>query len=272
MTKFKSAKLLLGVLRQEPSFVPDPKGEYYFVGGGTAGGYGLHLQDEYSNGNDDLLYFTAILNSRVLEFYHKHISFIFNSKYYSYGRTFLETHPVMNPEDALKDRIVERTEQLNDDYDEIATLELRSSDIRNYLHENCDSTVLDLAQSIELSGDDYRQDPIRTNDEAEANYQVVMKRGHTIDFEDESIRDFVYELLTAQDKRLGRSEILNTETPTKDGVLALMDEYDTDKRRIEELEKEAEEKQSELDNVILREVYGIDDEGEKVINEFLSTW
>jgi type I restriction-modification system DNA methylase subunit len=272
LTKFKSAKLLLGVLRQEPSFVPDPKGEYYFVGGGTAGGYGLHLRDEYSNGDDDLLYFTAILNSRVLEFYHKHISFIFNSKYYSYGRTFLETHPIMNPEDALKERIVEQTEQLNDDYDEIATLELRSSDIRNYLNEDRDSTVLDLAQSIDLSDDDYRQGPIRTNDEAEANYQVVMKRGHTIGFEDESIRDFVYELLTAQDKRLGRSEVLNMETPTMDGVLALMDEYDTDKRRIEELEEETEKKQAELDDLILREVYGMGDEEERVINKFLSTW
>lgn len=99
-----------------------------------------------------------------------------------------------------------------------------------------------------------------------------MKRGHTIDFEDKPIRDFVYEFLTVQDKRLGRSEILNMETPTKDSVLALMDEYDTDKRRIEELEEEAEEKQAELDDVILREVYGMDDEEERVINEFLSTW
>jgi hypothetical protein len=99
-----------------------------------------------------------------------------------------------------------------------------------------------------------------------------MKRGHAIDFEDESVRDFVYEFLTAQDKRLGRSDILNMETPMMDGVLALMDEYDTDKRRIEELEEEAEKKQAELDDMILREVYGMGDEEEKVINEFLSTW
>lgn len=277
LTKFNPAKIMLGVLRQEPSFVPDPAGEYYFVGGGTAGGYGLHVRNEYLESEEDLLYFAAILNSEVLEFYHKHISFIFNSKYYSYGRTFLEPHPITEPEDHSKQIIVSKANKIKDHFDEVAELGYKISDIRNYLPEyETESTILDITSSIDLSDDDYRQDPIRTNDKmnvsSERVYQVVMKRGHTLDFEKERVRDFVFELLKAQDKRLGRMEILNLEVPTQDDVLALMEEYESDKARIEELEQEAEELQAELDDLILRDVYDLNDDDVAVVEDFLKVW
>ena len=270
--KFERDKMMVGVLRQEPSFVPDTDGLYYFVGGGTAGGYGIHLKEEIAQEEDDTFFFGGQMNSKLTEFYHKHISFIFNSKYYSYGQTFLEPLPVKR-ECSEKADIARLAKGIRNTLEKVTELSYKTSKITNYTNEySSDSTLLDLAQTIDLADDDYRQGPIRTNDEAETNYQVVMKRGHTIGFEDESVRDFVYEFLTAQGKRLGRSEVLNMETPTRDNVLALMDEYDTDKHRIEELEEEAEEKQAELDNVILREVYEMDNEEEKIIDEFLSTW
>jgi len=108
--------------------------------------------------------------------------------------------------------------------------------------------------------------------DSEMIYQVVMKRGHTLDFEREEVRDFVFELLKAQDKRLGRMEILNMDVPTRDDVLALMDEYESDEARIEELEAEAEELQAELDDLILRDVYDLDDEDVEVVEEFLEVW
>lgn len=277
LTKFHPAKIMLGVLRQEPSFVPDPQGEYYFVGGGTAGGYGLHVRQEYVDDEDDLLYFTAILNSRVLEFYHKHISFIFNSKYYSYGRNFLEPHPLTEPRDELKTKVVQKAKDIKNCYDEIAELGYKVSDVRNYLPDyECRSTILDLADSINLDDDDYRQDPIRTNDKmavsSEKVYQLVMKRGHTIEFGDEQVRDFVFNFLKAQDKRLGRSELLNMEVPPREDVLALMNEYEVDRARIKELEQEAGELQGELDDVILRDVYDLNDSDVSVIDEFLDVW
>jgi type I restriction-modification system DNA methylase subunit len=271
LSKFDSGKLMTNILSSYNRFVADPDGEFYFVGGGNAGAYGMEPRTEIIS-EEEFIYYVALLNSRALEFYHKHIAPIFGGKYYSYNKRYLEPHPIVLPENAPEERIRQAAESIQQTHEEITELEYRTADVRNYLSGDHDSTVLDLAQSIDLSDDDYRQGPIRTNDEAEASYQVVMKRGHTIGFEDESIRDFVYEFLTAQDKQLGRSDILNMETPMMDGVLALMDEYDTDKRRIEKLEEEAEEKQAELDDVILREVYGMDDEEERVINEFLSTW
>jgi len=273
--KFESDKIMLGVLRQEPSFVPDTEGTYYFVGGGTAGGYGLRLRDKYATEASDTLYFGGLLNSRVTEFYHKHISFIFNSKFYSYGKTFLEPLPVVLPEN--KDHITTLAEDIRDTIETITELEVRTDDIFNYLpaYER-QWTILDLAKSVDLSDDEYRQGPIRTNDKMEVSservYQVVMKQGHTMDFANKQVRDFVFMLLKAQDKRLGRSEMLNMEVPAREDILALMDEYESDEARIKELEQKAQDLQSKLDEVILREVYNLEDEDVAVVEDFLEVW
>lgn len=55
-------------------------------------------------------------------------------------------------------------------------------------------------------------------------------------------------------------------------MLALIDDYESDKTRIEELEQQIEDLQAELDDVILREVYDLDDEDRAVIDEFLEVW
>ncbi len=273
--KFESDKIMLGVLRQEPSFVPDTEGTYYFVGGGTAGGYGLRLRDEFAPDASDTLYFGGLLNSRVIEFYHKHISFIFNSKFYSYGKTFLKPLPVVLPEE--EEQISILAEEIRKSIETITELEVKTNDILNYLPSyESNSTILDLAKSLDLTDDDYRQQPIRTNDKMEVNskkvYQVVMKRGHTINFENKVIRDFVFNFLKAQDKRLSRAEILNMSIPTKEDVIALMDNYESDITRITELEKKVKDLQKELDEVVLREIYGLNGEDVMVVDKFLTVW
>ncbi|RQH00105.1 Eco57I restriction-modification methylase domain-containing protein [Natrarchaeobius oligotrophus] len=273
--KFESDKIMLGVLRQEPSFVPDTEGRYYFVGGGTAGGYGLRLREEYAATASDTLYFGGLLNSRVIEFYHKHISFIFNSKFYSYGKNFLKPLPVVLSQQ--DEQISSIAEEIRDTIETITELEVRTSDILNYLPSyEQESTVLDLAKSIDLDDDDYRQQPIRTNDKMEVSsekvYQVVMKRGHTIDFENEMVRDFVFKTLKAQNKRLSRSEILNMSVPVEENVIALMEEYESDVDQIAELEQKAEDLQTELDEVVLKDTYGLDDKEVAVVDDFLDIW
>jgi hypothetical protein len=231
--------------------------------------------DEYAPSSAEYLYYVALLNSRVLEFYHKHIAPVFGGKYYSYNKRYLEPHPVVLPENAPDERVRRAATSIQKTHEEITDLEYRTADIRNYLGGDRSSTVLDLARTIDLADDDYRQDPIRadeTEDGSGTVSRVVLKRGHTITFANERVREFVYELLTAQNKRLGRAEILNLGTPTRNDVLALMDEYESDKRRIEDLERDAERLQADLDDLILREVYDLDDEDVAVVDEFLEVW
>jgi len=232
---------------------------------------------EYAPKSEDHLYYVALLNSRVLEFYHKHIALIFGGKYYSYNKRYLEPHPIILPESDSNDRLTKMAKDIHSKREERTDLQYRTSDIQNYLEEySCNSTILDLAKSIDLDDDNYRQSPIRIEDKMEASpekvYRLVMKQGHAINFENEQIRDFVFDAFKAQDKRLGRSELLNMEVPTREDATALMDEYESDKVRIKELEQEAEEIQAELDDVILREVYNLTDEDVRVIDEFLDVW
>ena len=274
--KFERDKVMVGVLRKEPSFVPDTEGRYYFVGGGTAGGYGIHLNKEFAQSEEDTFLFGGQMNSKLVEFYHKHISFIFNDKHYSYGQTFLEPLPVETNYEK-KEEVARLAKNIRNTLEQVTELAYKKSKITNYTTEqDLDSTVIDLANSIDLSDDDYRQDPIRTEDKVEVSsekvYQVVMKQSHTIGFENEQIRDLVFDVFKAQDKRLGRSELLNMEVPTREDAMALMDEYESDKVRIKQLEQEAEEIQAELDDVILREVYNLTDEDVRVIDDFLDVW
>jgi len=89
--KFEQPKIVTQVLASSNTFALDSKGEFYFVGGGNAGGYGIVLKNEYK---DYYPYILALLNSRVLEFYLKNISTPFRGGYFSYGRRFIEQLPI----------------------------------------------------------------------------------------------------------------------------------------------------------------------------------
>ena len=63
--KFEQPKIITQVLASNNTFAIDLNGEFYFVGGGNAGGYGIILNDN----NQNMYYFVlALLNSNVLEF------------------------------------------------------------------------------------------------------------------------------------------------------------------------------------------------------------
>ena len=100
--KFEQPKIITQVLASSSTFAIDLNGEYYFVGGGNAGGYGIVLNDN----NQDMYYFVlALLNSNVLEFYLKNISTPFKGGYFSYGKRFIDQLPLLIPEDSRFDSI-----------------------------------------------------------------------------------------------------------------------------------------------------------------------
>jgi hypothetical protein len=97
--KFGRPKLMTQVLASRNSFSLDDSGEYYFVGGGNAGGYGIQLKDKST---ENMLYVLGVLNSRPVEFYHHLISTPFQGGLFSYGRRFLEPLPI--PEGTTESR------------------------------------------------------------------------------------------------------------------------------------------------------------------------
>ncbi|MDE1861125.1 MAG: Eco57I restriction-modification methylase domain-containing protein, partial [Candidatus Micrarchaeota archaeon] len=96
LEKYEQQKILTQVLASRNSFTLDEKGQYYFVGGGNAGGYGITLGKEFEN---DYYVVLALLNSKLLEFYLQHISTPFRGGFYSYGKRFIEKLPIIMPSD-----------------------------------------------------------------------------------------------------------------------------------------------------------------------------
>lgn len=92
--KFEQIKIMTQVLSSKNSFTLDEKSQYYFVGGGNAGGYGISLKRDFES---DYYVVLALLNSRILEFYLKHISTPFRGGFYSYGKRFIEKLPIVMP-------------------------------------------------------------------------------------------------------------------------------------------------------------------------------
>jgi len=102
--QFEKPKIITQVLSKNSSFTLDRYGEYYFVGGGNAGGFGIILKDEYAK---DYYWILSLLNSKVLEFYLKRTSTLFRGGFYSYGKRFIEQLPIKIPFESDKGKCSE---------------------------------------------------------------------------------------------------------------------------------------------------------------------
>ena len=116
--QFEQRKILTQVLSSRNSFTLDEKGEFYFVGGGNAGGFGIILKDQHAKDYNVIL---ALLNSRLLEFCLKRTSTPFRGGFYSYGKKFIENLPVIVPKgenwdklDKLSGKQIEQAKRLNE--------------------------------------------------------------------------------------------------------------------------------------------------------------
>lgn len=93
LTQFDRLKILTPSIAKNASFACDMEGKYYFVGsgGGGGGGYGIILKPDVKI---HPYYVTALLNSKLLDFYLKKISTPFRSGFYAYNRQYIEQIPI----------------------------------------------------------------------------------------------------------------------------------------------------------------------------------
>lgn len=110
-------KLITGVLSSEARFALDENGEYYFVGGGTAGGYGILIKEKYKD-RISLEFLGALLNSSLLDWLVKQIGSEFEGGFYSYGKASIKDLPIKLPqtdeEKALAEDIEATVEEIID--------------------------------------------------------------------------------------------------------------------------------------------------------------
>jgi hypothetical protein len=99
----------------------DQDGSYYFINV-TTGGYGIIVND-LSGG---LTYLCGLLNSRLLDYFFKHVSTNFNSGYFAVNKQYIEQLPIRTidlsaPEDiARHDQMVELVERMLELHERLA--------------------------------------------------------------------------------------------------------------------------------------------------------
>ncbi len=88
---FERPKIISQVLSKKSSFALDDEGDYYFVGGSTAGAQGVVLR---SGLDISLKYVLGLLNSRLLDYVVRQLSTRFRSGYYNYGKAVIKDLPI----------------------------------------------------------------------------------------------------------------------------------------------------------------------------------
>jgi type I restriction-modification system DNA methylase subunit len=275
LDSFEKPKIMAQVLSNKNSFVVDIDESFYFVGGGNAGGYGVNIKNTYLNSNDDLYYYAALLNSKVLEYYEKHISVIFRGKYYSFGKKYIEKFPLAFAEDAVKKEIISKAKVIQDYYKKKNQIEKKTENIKNYLQNIvCDTKLLDLSIEQKLSDEVYRTANVRIEKEivnANEIIKIIFKKEHSISFDAKEKVEFLMKLL--QDKEhISKAELLFMNVPSANDMMKLMSEYYEDIKEIDKLSHDIETTQVYLDEVIADKVYKLKKDDVALIDKFLQVW
>ena len=109
-------KIIYQVLSQKGSFTLDENGEYFYVGGGNAGGYAITTD---SNSLEELKFLLGILNSKLTTFFISKVASCFKGGYYSFGKHSFEHFPLpsnnLNNENLINlvDDIIELHKELS---------------------------------------------------------------------------------------------------------------------------------------------------------------
>ncbi len=93
--EYDRSKILVQLNSQEADYCFDDQEFYVFQGGGKGGGiYGIALDVNKISP----FYLTGLLNSKILDYYIKHISTIYAGKSYSYADAYIKLLPIKKPE------------------------------------------------------------------------------------------------------------------------------------------------------------------------------
>ncbi|RFC53188.1 Eco57I restriction-modification methylase domain-containing protein [Brumimicrobium aurantiacum] len=116
MTLFDKPKILTQVLCKQSSLSMDLNDNNYFVGGGTAGGYGISI-----SGDLNPYSLIAILNSRLAQWYIKQFASPFQGGYYAYNKGTIGEIPLPNSynNQDSHEKIVSKIKEKNDAYNDL---------------------------------------------------------------------------------------------------------------------------------------------------------
>jgi len=103
--------------------------------------------------------------------------------------------------------------------------------------------------------------------EGRTKYKVLLTREDYIAFKTESSAKFILEVLKRKE-RIVKNDLLSMQVPSEDEMRQIIGEYEEDLKRIAYLKQEIENLERRIDEFVY-ELYGLDEEDRKVIEDFL---
>jgi type I restriction-modification system DNA methylase subunit len=225
--------------------------------------YGIILS---SNNKADHLYLLGLLNSKILEFYIKHISPYCAGKYFRYMTGYLEELPIKLPmtvkEHEIAEKIIKKVEDILSHYN---IKQLTETFPESYLNEY-KSAVVELDEvSYTFHNDHSGLQPILTG-LPEKGYAVYPHEN-----EDpilvESREKAQYLLLTLQGKSARRNETMKILIPRDNFLVSqILSNFET---KLKSLQKVSVEKLEAEVNGLVYCLYDLDEQDKAVIESFL---
>jgi len=255
MDRFEKPKLVGAEISGEATFMLDDVGEWYYKGA-----YGIQLYPDHQDQTDT---FAGLLNSKVLDFYHKHYTSIKMGGYYKYTTNYLKRLPIVWDKEKTDSGIRDSVDQI------VSTIDLSNKTDRfpeAYLGES----------DGELEYIDYewqtRRYPVNADYEKEDGVWSITA-GRSDEIKDPRIDSelrarYVYEAVDGRKVKSGEETTVPIPRREED-VRSLLDALDRDRGEVENTD--IDELEREIDEAVY-DLFELDEEEREVIEDYLEVF
>ncbi|MFQ5887814.1 MAG: TaqI-like C-terminal specificity domain-containing protein, partial [Candidatus Hydrothermarchaeales archaeon] len=225
--------------------------------------YALILKNSYSNLSKFIL---GLLNSSTLEFYFKHISPFVSGGYYRYKTQYLEKLPIKLPQTKKEEKLVSKiTDKVNLILEKVNLEQKIEKFPQEYNKEYREQGVEFDSINITFNSD-HKEIKIAVEKSLEGEFNLILgKKERPITVESEAKVEYIKEAL--EGKKAKKNEKLQFLIPRDDSIVNKIlaklkeDKKATQNPSVSELEEEI--------NKLVYELYGLNKDDRKVIEEFL---
>ena len=263
LEKFEQAKTIFAHITDEPSFMLDEVGTWYFK---TA--YATLLKNDWRHRTDEL---TCQLNSNVLEFYFKHISTVKAGGYYEYRAQYVDPLPAI----------------LEGEKDEFTTLKNKSSQIIDTIDTESKTKRFPEAYLGDYDGPlgyiDYewqtRRYPVNADIQQLADGRFAVTAGRSDEITDPLIdhgdreenkrrAEYVHAAVDGRNMKKGEEQTIPI-PKTNAGIEQLLDALAADRRTVEETD--IEKLEADIDRAVY-DLFDLTDDERAVVEEYLDVF
>jgi len=269
--QFETLKLLTPDISTRNNFVMDTE-SYYCLNVI----YAINL----STTKVDSKYLLGVLNSKLQEFYFKHISPFISGGYYRYITQYLERLPIKIPktpeETAFSENLIENVEEIFQLSQKIRSIKERIQGFPESYFEDEGSLgkLKNVIKRKRLIKPSYiiSEKKIRSHYFRELNgkeiFRILLATDEYLDFGSEEVASYVFDVLKTLDN-ITQRELLGLSIPPQDHLRTLMQQAKKDKEQILKNGKAVKELEKQIDGLVYK-LYDITPKERRLIEEYLA--